>query len=71
MTNEDTRRVDRVLAWATASNLAYDHARAHGRTVWNKDDYNVACDLYEKALAQCPLCNIPVTQEKELNATHA
>jgi len=36
----------RALAWAAATDEANRHMRRNGRSAWNEDDYNVACEAF-------------------------
>lgn len=36
------------IAFAAAQDAGNRHMRQHGRTSWNEDDYDVACDEYNR-----------------------
>ena len=38
------------MAWAAATDAANQNMRAHGRTVWDADDYNVATAELDRLL---------------------
>ena len=52
----------RKLALAAGEDAAARHARKHGRTAWNEDDWNVGAEVFER------LC--PAEEQSELQAVH-
>ena len=39
-----TQELARAAAWDAGNR----HMREHGRTAWNEDDYNAACEFFER-----------------------
>lgn len=48
--------LNRELAHAIATDAANANMRNHGRTRWNEEDYNLACEQRAALLGYCPEC---------------